>query len=277
MNRLTCNCVSKIASKSVLNLCVSVLLLLSLPLVGCGADSGSPASPSEHRLSYRILEVVDHDQSMFTQGLEMADGYFYESAGLYGQSRIRRYLPSGDIEAEFKLPANEFAEGLSIQDEMVVLLTWQNRKVYFLNKASLQPISTETIAGEGWGAAFVNDRLAVSNGSDAITFYKLMPFEPKAQIKVTGYNRSWQKINELEFANGLIWANVWQENVIIAIDPTTGHVEHQFDLTAIVEQNTQIPFRESLNGIAYDKERDAFWLTGKLWPNRYLIEFDLNQ
>ena len=207
----------------------------------------------------------------------MADGYFYESAGLYGQSRIRRYLPSGDIEAEFKLPANEFAEGLSIQDEMVVLLTWQNRKVYFLNKASLQPISTETIAGEGWGAAFVNDRLAVSNGSDAITFYKLMPFEPKAQIKVTGYNRSWQKINELEFANGLIWANVWQENVIIAIDPTTGHVEHQFDLTAIVEQNTQIPFRESLNGIAYDKERDAFWLTGKLWPNRYLIEFDLNQ
>lgn len=260
-----------------LNVCITALLLLCIPLIGCGSDSERHFSSSEHLAGYRILEVADHDRNLFTQGLEIADGYFYESAGLYGQSRIRRYLQSGEIDAEFQLPDNEFAEGLSIQGERVVLLTWQNRKVYFLDKSSLQPISIESITGEGWGAAFVGDRLAVSNGSDAITFYQITPFKALAQIKVTGFNRNWQKINELEFAKGLLWANVWQENVIITIDPINGNVVHQFDLTAIVEQNTQMPFRESLNGIAYDKERDAFWLTGKLWPNRYLIEFDLNQ
>lgn len=256
-----------------LRACLAFLVLAFTPLAGCG--SGSPSSAEDN--PFRILEIADHDRSLFTQGLEIADGYFYESAGLYGQSLVRRYLPSGEITAQFQLPDDEFAEGLSLKDELLVLLTWQNRKVYFLDKDTLQTQATKTISSEGWGAAFVGDRLAVSNGSDVIDFYSLAPFQILSKVRVVGFNRNWQKINELEYAKGLLWANIWQEHVIVAINPDTGIVEYQFDLTEIVEQNTQIPYRESLNGIAYDQQRDAFWLTGKLWQKRYLVEFDLGQ
>lgn len=243
----------------------------TLLALGCNATPESKPAP------FTVVATELHDKSVFTQGFEISNGEFYESAGLYGQSRIRRYLPSGEIIKEFQLPPNEFAEGLTVTEHFVVLLTWQNRKVYFLDKQSLAPIAEHKKTGEGWGAAWDGTSIIVSDGSDVLSFYHPDTFTRQRALQVTGHNRQWQRLNELEFAKGYIWANVWQENLIIAIDPISGMVKHKFDLTALVEKNTRMPWQESLNGIAYDSSRDAFWITGKQWPNRYLVKFDLNQ
>lgn len=245
------------------------------------AHSPALATPSEPHtqlhtqksLPYDILEEAPHDRSHFTQGWILEDKVFIESSGLYGRSYIIKYDQNNITQAKYKLPNFIFAEGLASNGKDLILLTWKKQLALKLDQATLKPIESIAVKGEGWGLTHTGQYWAMSNGSDHILLRDNNSFDVIKKLSVQGFNRQWQNINELEYAEGLIWANIWQEPFIIAINPDTGVVQKKYDLRGIVVKNTQSPQHETLNGIAYDAQKKAFWITGKFWSKRYLIRF----
>ncbi len=224
---------------------------------------------------YQILETVAHDDSYFTQGLELFNGLMYETSGLYGQSRVRKYHPANDTALlETSLPDKYFAEGLTLLSDELFVLTWRENTLFILNPDNLSVKREIFYEGPGWGIANNGKQLIMSNGSDTITFRDPKTFNVIREINVTSKQHSVRRINELEYAEGYIWANIWGSTQIVKINPLTGKLEHVYDLTDIAEKHTSKNDERVLNGIAYDAKKKAFWITGKLWPARYLIKFN---
>lgn len=205
----------------------------------------------------------------------MENGLFFESSGLYGHSYLVKYDINNNLLQKTNLPKTLFAEGLASNKEHLVLLTWKAQKALKIDLHSLELISEFPIKGEGWGLTHTGKHWVMSNGSNTLIYRDNHTFKEVKRIEVTGLGMDWRNINELEFAHGLIWANIWQTSLIIAIEPNTGAVKYQYDLSFLVANNTQRPWHESLNGIAYDTSQSAFWITGKHWRNRYLVQFRL--
>ncbi len=237
------------------------------------SSSISHPSTVQHSDTYEILSEAAHDASSFTQGWIMDGDAFIESSGLYGRSHIVRYDQSNIEQAKYRLPKSLFAEGIASNGKDLILLTWKKQLAIKLDKTTLKPIEAIPVQGQGWGLTHTGQHWAMSNGSNQILLRDNNSFDVIKKLNVHGFNRQWQKINELEYAEGLIWANIWQESLIIAINPNTGEVQKQYDLSKIVAASTRRPMHEALNGIAYDKHKKAFWITGKFWPKRYLIRF----
>ncbi len=249
-------------------------LLWSLLL--CGAPWCLADAPQE--LTYTILRQLPHDPHLFTQGL-ITQGLvtqgkvLVESGGGYGRSVVRRYNPgTGTILTQARFPANVFAEGIAQVDDQLLVLTWREGISYRLDAESLKLMAIHKFEGEGWGLTFDGHKLIMSDGSDQLIRRDPEDFSVLGSVPVTGGDQRWENLNELEFADGYVWANIWQDNRIIAIDPDTGMVKAVLDLSALVELNSTQPRHSVLNGIAYDSDRDAFWITGKLWPRLYLIK-----
>lgn len=220
--------------------------------------------------SFEIIEQTPHHTSSFTQGLVMHNGALYEGTGGYGESALMRIeLSSGEILARRALPATLFGEGITVHDDEIWQLSWREGRgrIYDLD---LQLQREFRIDGEGWGIASDGERLVMSDGSDRLTW--LCPDDGRAlrQVAVRDGLRRVRHLNELEFVNGRLFANVWLTDRIAIIEPDSGRVSGWLDLAELRSHFEPPPgFRpreDVLNGIAWDAERELLLVTGKRWP-----------
>lgn len=219
---------------------------------------------------YSITAQYPHDKTLFTQGLLLHEGVLYESAGLYGQSKlISRELASSLPTQALSIPPDLFAEGISVFKNKLYQLTWKAKTGYIYDLTTLQAEKTFHYQGEGWGLTANHRHLIMSNGSGTLTFRDPDSFEIIKTLKVTHNNQPITHLNELEWVNGLIAANVWRKSVIIFIHPEQGKVIGTLDLKALQPW----PQRKNvLNGIAYNPKSHRIYVTGKNWKTLYELE-----
>ena len=241
-----------------------LLLLALMPL------SGSTEVPLANT-PYTKLDERSRPADHFTQGLFFDGQRWWESSGLYGQSWLAEYTDPGANPLRRKwLAANRFAEGLAVHGDRLYLLTYKAGLVQVFRLSDLKPLETHEYSGEGWGLTTDGKQLIMSDGSDTLTFRDPEDFTVQRRLRVHGGGRQWSQLNELEYAQGLIWANIWQDTHIIAIDPQSGLVRGQIDIGALAPKSEDPDV--VANGIAWDKTRNGLWVTGKFWPKLYLIQ-----
>lgn len=222
--------------------------------------------------TYEVLNTYPHDKNAFTQGLVYDDGVLYEGTGLRGQSSLRKVeLETGNILQIHNLSSQFFGEGITIFGNRIIQLTWQSKIGFVYNKDTFELIQEFNYSTEGWGITHDGNRLIMSDGSETLYFLHPETFEVVDQIKVYNNSGPITKLNELEYIHGEIYANVWQMDQIVKIDPKSGQVTGWITLTGLLtpeEQNAA----NVLNGIAYDAEVDRLFVTGKRWPKMFEIE-----
>jgi len=234
-------------------------------------------------LSWRALAVQQYDVKVidqkplprdnFVQGLEILDDALYVSAGNYGESRLLRYrFADGQLEKKKRLAAHIFAEGLTVLGDHVYQLTWRNRMLLVYRKSDLAYQRWLPLATEGWGMTHTDSELVYSDGSDKLRFIAPDTARVQRTIAVTEQGRPVQMLNELEWVDGAIWANIWQSDRILIIDPATGEVTAAINLHGLLPQSEYRPGTDVLNGIARNPADGAIWVTGKRWPWLYRIE-----
>jgi glutamine cyclotransferase len=228
--------------------------------------------PRARQVSYEVVNSYPHDPTSFTQGLLWHNGFFYESTGLEGESKLRRLeFPSGRVLKEFDLPSDLFGEGLALVDNRLIQLTWKSHRgfVYDLETfGQLQEFSYDT---EGWGLTCDGKNLILSDGSSNLFYFDPQTFKPMRRQAVTMNGKPLTELNELEFIDGEIWANVWQTDLIVRIDPSSGRVVSFLDLKGLLAPSDKTGREDVLNGIAYDPEQKRIFVTGKLWPRIFEI------
>jgi glutamine cyclotransferase len=261
---------------------INGLFCLSLGLIANPVWAESNAGSEVARLHYTVLAERSHRPHLFTEGLLVADHTFYESSGLYGKSQLVAYPIAepedswAKITAPFSqkqlLPARFFAEGLTLLDNKLYLLTWQEGKVLVYSKDQFTLLNSLSFEGQGWGLATDGKQLIRSDGSSQLFFHNALTFAQERALKITYQQQPLVNLNELEYAEGFIWANIWHDNRIVKINPATGVVVGAIDLSDIVKKLTLKDAESVLNGIAYDAQQKAFWITGKNWPRLFLVK-----
>jgi glutaminyl-peptide cyclotransferase len=225
------------------------------------------------QLRVQVLATLPHDTTMYTQGLEIHDGVLYESSGLIGQSRVRATaLSSTALLREATLPAPLFGEGITVTGDRLWQLTWTSGTAIERDPATLAERRRVSYHGEGWGLCHDRDRLVMSDGSDRLTFRDPLTFDPAGQVTVHLDGEPVQRLNELECAGGVIWANVFQDDRILRIDPGTGAVTGVVDASGLLSAPPRVA-ADVLNGIAAIPGTDEFLVTGKNWPALFRVRF----
>ena len=243
---------------------------ITLFLVGALIGVARGAEPPTY--SYRVINRFAHDPSAFTQGLIVSDGRLYESTGLYGQSTLREVeITTGRINRAMQLPPTVFGEGLALWNDTLIVLTWQNRVAFAFDKATFKLQKQFRYETEGWGLTQDGRSLIMSDGSSTLYFMDPSTFQLLRKVDVKSAEDPVSRLNELEYVNGQIYANVWQTPRIAVIDPNTGAVTAWLDLSTLTQQHTRNP-DHVLNGIAYDALSKRIFVTGKQWNVIYEIE-----
>ncbi|EIC22931.1 glutamine cyclotransferase [Thiorhodovibrio frisius] len=220
-----------------------------------------------------ILGELPHDTGVFTQGLFLHRGLFYESAGLRGQSRLLITEPdSGQQILVHRLPPHIFAEGADLCGDEVVQLTWTSGLALRYEPDTLAKIGEFRYQGQGWGIACRGQRVVTSDGSANLTFRDPKTFKSQRTLTVTDAGVPVRQLNELEWAGGLLLANIWRSHRIAAIDPVTGAVRLWLDMSEVVRRSGQSGTEFVLNGIAWDAAQQRLYVTGKGWNRLYLID-----
>jgi len=223
--------------------------------------------------SYKVIATFPHDTSAFTQGLVFADGQLYESTGLNGESSLRRVdIATGKTLQRIDVPNEYFAEGLALVGDELLQLTWQHKLGFVYDRRTFKQKRTFAYTTEGWGIAYDGgSRLVMSDGSDTLTFLDPKTFAPLKRQRVQDAGRPVPNLNELEWIEGELWANVWQTDRIARIAPNTGDVNAWIDLSSLFPRSQRVPPADELNGIAYDAATRRIFITGKKWPRLYQI------
>lgn len=225
------------------------------------------------RLAVKILAVHPHDPGAFTQGLVWDGGVLYESTGLYGKSSLRRVEPmTGEVLERRAVDPNLFAEGLARRGDRLLQLTWKAGIVLVYDLATLELIDEYGFNGQGWGLAHDGERLVMSDGTHRLTLRGVDDFRWQATVEVRLAGEPVENLNELEFAEGELYANVWGEERIVRIDPESGEVDAVIDASGLLTPAEKSRV-DVLNGIAYDPVSKTFWLTGKFWPKMFQVVF----
>jgi glutamine cyclotransferase len=242
-------------------------------LAACAKPAARPAQAAPAaRFRLKVLRSFPHDPKAFTQGLLFFEGKFYESTGLYGRSWLRRVDPdSGVVERGVDLPADLFGEGLARVGGRLVQLTWQNGRALVWNLATLRKEREIPYQGEGWGLCFDGHHLIMSDGSDTLALRDPESFARVGEIVVRRAGRPVRNLNELECVEGVVYANVWQDNHIARIDPRTGEVTGWIDASGLLASE-EAGTADVLNGIAYLPATGHLAVTGKLWPRIFEVE-----
>jgi glutaminyl-peptide cyclotransferase len=223
--------------------------------------------------SYCIVNSYPHDSNAFTQGLVYHNGILYEGTGLKGRSSLRRVeLETGKILQQIDLKRQYFGEGITIWQDKIIQLTWRSQIGFVYNKNSFEKLDRFVYNTEGWGITHDGQKLIMSDGSDKLYFLDADTFEQMDFIQVRDQNKPVFRLNELEYINGEIFANVWQTDHIVRISPSTGQVLGWIDLRGLLDSESYQGKRDVLNGIAYDEEKKRLFVTGKLWPKLFEIK-----
>lgn len=252
-----------------------VLLVFAIFLLAC-AFTGKISLPNEKETptyTYKIVNTYPHDKSAYTQGLVYADGFLYEGTGQNGESSIRKVdLESGNVLQLHELSEDYFGEGIVVYKDRIIQLTWQSKIGFFYDRASFVPIEEFYYTWEGWGLTFDGERLIMSDGTSKIYFLDPETFEELGEIEVKDNGKPVEKLNELEFINGEVFANVWQTDKIVKFSPKSGKVTGWINLSGLLNSADRHVRIDVLNGIAYDVENDRIFVTGKYWPKLFEIK-----
>lgn len=225
-------------------------------------------------LAYEVVKSYPHDTGAFTEGLLWYDGTLFESTGLKGQSDVRRVdLASGAVLKSAALPNQAFAEGLARVGDALVQITYKEGRAFVYDAATLQKTGDFRYFGEGWGLTYDGQSLIMSDGSSTLTFRDPATFQARRRVSVTVGGKPLGAINEMEFIDGKIWANIWLTDIIAIIDPATGEVTAHLDLSGLVPPDARSSDdNDVLNGIAYDPAGGRVFVTGKRWPRLYELK-----
>ena len=257
-------------SRAVATLLVATILLLSVSIF-VFLEKGNPATTTTQQYTFSVVKAYPHDQNAFTEGLFFADGYIYESTGLNGFSTLRRVnLDSGQVLQEIALPNEFFGEGITFVNDTIIQLTWQSHIGFVYGKDSLALLGNFSYPTEGWGLTFDGERLIMSDGSSSLFFLDPVTFQRVGQVQVRDGNASVFNLNELEYVNGDVYANVFGQLKIAVINPGTGLVKAWVDLSGL-QGSAGFSGGNVLNGIAYDAKEGRLFVTGKDWAQLYEI------
>jgi len=246
-------------------LMTAALLGASLPTLRVEAQGRQ--IPDALLTPYEVMGAYPHDPGAFLQGLVWYDGGFYESTGLYGESSLRRVaFPSGEVLQQVAVPPEYFGEGLTMVGDRLIQLTWKSKKAFVYDRQTFGLLGDFAYDTEGWGLTYDGTSLIKSDGSDALFFLDPETYQRTRTVQVTLDGRRIQRLNELEWIRGEVWANVWQTDYIVRIDPNSGQVIGVLDLTGLLPTGERRGGEDVLNGIAYDPETDRTFVGGKKWP-----------
>jgi len=255
-----------------------------------GEVNQQQAVPASSAISYTVLNAFPHDTAAFTQGLEYYKGQLLESTGLTGRSSLRAVdISNGKVSSRINLDQNIFAEGLTVLRDTLYQLSWQNHEVYLwdVKKQPFKKLATLPWSGEGWGITNDGNQLIISEGSDKLYFVQPGTLKLNKVLSIRDQYGAVNNLNELEMIGGYIYANRWQYDYILKIDPATGFVTGIINLQDFLVKNskTDLSYLSKpgttatdngavLNGIAYDAEKKTIYITGKLWPEVFEIRVD---
>lgn len=262
---------------------VTTLLLAALLSASCGprtartqesaaAASARQSAPAE-RYTYVVRNVYPHLTTSYTQGLQFADGELWEGTGEYGRSVLQRLdHATGRADVKVRLPRTEFGEGITLLGDRIYQLTWTSNTVHVYDRRSFEKVADFRYTGEGWGLTTDGTKLYMSDGTSTIRVVDPATFRRERDIPVTYEGQALELLNELEWIDGRIWANVYTTDQIAVIDPATGVVEGVVDLTGLLPDADRTPRTDVLNGIAYDEATGRIFVTGKRWNKLFEIE-----
>ena len=249
------------------------------PAVGAGAEEAPPetsavapvAAPAA-QLRYELVRSYPHDRRAFTQGLTYRDGYLYEGTGRRGESSLRQVrVETGEVVRRVDLPSVYFGEGITILGDRVYQLTWLSGVGFVYDLESLQVVQQFRQVAEGWGLTHDGSSLIQSDGSDTLYFLDPSTMALRRRLQVRDERGAVDQINELEWVEGAIFANVWHSDEILRISPADGTVTGRIDLAGILPAAERRDPEAVLNGIACDPETGRLYVTGKLWPKLFEI------
>ncbi|MFN5335236.1 MAG: glutaminyl-peptide cyclotransferase [Bacteroidota bacterium] len=263
---------------------ITCWLALSI-VVSCGDSESGTNDQNNSTLApaiipYTIIRSYPHDTGSFTQGLEIHDGVVYESTGnpdnlSNNGSWIGKVdLSTGQSEKHALLSKDIFGEGITIHNKNIYRLSWQNQRAFVYRLSDFNPVKEYIYQGEGWGLTNDGNSLIMSNGSNILSYRDPITFKETKQISVHDQTGMKNNLNELEFINGYVFANVWQTTQILKIDTSSGEVKGIIDLSDLVRQdaNLSAPSTDVLNGIAWDKNKQTLLITGKKWPKFFELK-----
>lgn len=252
---------------------VIVTIAVSILIGSAVFDSlnSEPEDSTPVNYTYEVINVYPHDPNAFTQGLIIVEGVMFESTGLKGSSTLRRVdLETGNVLQNYALLDEFFGEGITVFDDKIIQLTYQQGIGFIYDKWSFDLLGEFNYSTEGWGITTDGTQLIMSDGSAYLYFLDPETFEVIGRIEVWD-DGPVERINELEYINGEVYANIWLTDRIAIINPNTGQVTGWIDLTGIYTSET-INSNNVLNGIAYDTEGERLFVTGKRWSKLFQIE-----
>ncbi|HJV20745.1 MAG TPA: glutaminyl-peptide cyclotransferase [Sediminibacterium sp.] len=261
-----------------------LLLLGTLLFSSCKEHSNEANEPVINQaiqapavINYTIVKVFPHDTSSYTQGLFWHNNALYEGTGWYGEGKILTIDPaSGKAENKVTIGDQYFGEGITLLNNKIYQLTWQEHKVFVYDAASFKKVKEFDWTYEGWGLTTDGKQLIISTGGSNLYYVNPETFKVERTLGVSDNNGYVSNLNELEFVDGSIYANIYNTDLIVKINPATGSVTGRMDFTDLLQKTNQpiYPNKDVLNGIAYDAARKSFYITGKRWPALYEIKLN---
>lgn len=254
---------------------MSDIIFLALALLAHTTPFSAQTRPSTRHTpeySFEIVHSFPHDPEAFTQGLVCHAGFLYEGTGLEGRSSLRKVrLETGEVIQKVDLDPQYFGEGIAIVQNKIVQLTWKSQIGFVYDLATFQRLRDFSYPGEGWGLAANGTDLYMSDGTSDIRVLDASTFREKRQLHVHDGSKPVDQLNELEFVEGQLFANVWQTDRIARISPQTGEIVGWIDLSGLLSPMYRLSSGGVLNGIAYDRAKKRLFVTGKLWPRLFEI------
>jgi glutamine cyclotransferase len=251
--------------------CLLLTVYCLLSSAFCLLPSAFAESSDVRRYTVRIIKTLPHNTRSFTQGLVYYDGMLYESTGLYGQSSLQKIEADSGIVQQILPVPDVFAEGLARWKNHLIQLTWMQNMAFIYNLSDFSRIGTFQYETEGWGLTADDRHLIMSDGTDVIYFRDPLSFATERTVHVTFDGKPVDQINELEYIDGFIYANVWCKNYIIQIDPVDGKVVGDIDARPLFRMQRSLDKDSVLNGIAYNNETHTLYVTGKNWPTIFEV------
>ncbi len=247
-----------------------LLAVLAQLLFGQTSHRVQTRHPAEY--TFEIVRTFPHDPTAFTQGLAYRDGFLYEGTGLNGRSSLRKVrLETGEVVQRIDLPPEFFGEGIVLLKNEVVQLTWRSQTGFVYDVSDFRLLRRFSYSGEGWGLATNGHEIFMSDGTPEIRVLDGSTLAEKRRFTVHDGDTPIEQLNELEFVDGEIFANVWQTDRIARISPQSGEVVGWIDLEGLLSPIYRLESGAVLNGIAYDSNRKRLFVTGKLWPRVFEI------